>query len=1141
MDEARSLQYSINFQTNAGSTQGELQSLVSTIGSIGSSAANLGSTLQSSLGSGLSSSGALADSLESGVGGALADAGIEANGLAADLGGLAQEASAAAKSTEGLGQAAQSSSREATSLGSAFRQSFLAGIDGGNSFASSMKAGVGGAISFAGNKVTEFKDKAVNGLQSIGHGLAHPIDTIRNGLGNAIQGAKDKFIDMARSAEKAADSTEGVGDSAGGTGNDIDGMGDSAEEAEGDIRSLGSAADESGSKFEGLGNIVKSVAAGIGIAIGVATTAVTGFAASSVNVGMEFDSSMSQVAATMGYSVEELNTVGSEANQTFSELRNFAMEMGSSTAFSASQAADALNYMALAGYDSEKSMAMLPNVLNLAAAGGMELADASDMVTDAQSALGLTMDETAEMVDKMAMASSKSNTSVSQLGSAILTVGGTAKNLAGGTTELSMALGVLADNGVKGAEGGTALRNIIMSLSAPTEKATAALQNMGIEAFDAEGNLRPLNETFGELNAALGSMTQQEQTQTLNEIFNKTDLKSVNALLATSAERWDELGGCIDNASGAAANMAETQLDNLAGDITMFKSALEGAQIIISDGLTPDLRQFVQFGTDSISTLSTAFQEGGLSGAMEAFGTILSDGISMIMGMLPGMVDAGMQLLGALGQGLLDNLPVITGAATDIIIMLAQGIILALPQIVGAAAQVIGTLATGLGDALPELIPMAVGAILSIAETIIDNLPLLLDAGMQIIEGLGQGILDSIPLLVEKLPELINQVVTFVEESLPQFLEEGIQILTSLGMGIIEAIPQLTAQLPSVISGITGFMNENLPTILEQGVQMIVTLGNGILTAIPQLVSQLPAIITSTVDFITSNLPIIVEQGINLIVQLAQGILQAIPQLVAALPSIISAVVDGLAQLPGMVLNIGVNIVQGLWNGISSMAGWLWDQVSGWASGLMSNIKGFFGIHSPSTVFAEIGKFMGLGVGIGFTGTMDKVSEDMESAIPTSFDMPALNTPALPEFATAVPDTFGMPEPQPIVYIVAPLVEGINIPPISDMMYSVKPEIEEFDPPDVSAAALYNPDDSDSDTPDLDDDSPDGRPRPYGPGGQPPSIVFSPVINIYVQGSVDDETIAKLRAELRDEMKAQYEELRKQELEQMALKEQYAF
>ena len=154
----------------------------------------------------------------------------------------------------------------------------------------------------------------------------------------------------------------------------------------------------------------------------------------------------------MGYSVEELNTAGSEAAETYSQLRSFAMEMGATTAFSATEASNALNYMALAGYDAETSMAMLPNVLNLAAAGGIDLASASDMVTDAQSALGLTLDETSVMVDQMAMAASKSNTSVAQLGEAFLTVGGTAKNLAGGTTELSTMLGVLADNGIKGSE-----------------------------------------------------------------------------------------------------------------------------------------------------------------------------------------------------------------------------------------------------------------------------------------------------------------------------------------------------------------------------------------------------------------------------------------------------------------------------------------------------------------------------------------------------------------------------------------------------------------------------------------------------------------------------------------------------------------
>lgn len=335
------------------------------------------------------------------------------------------------------------------------------------------------------------------------------------------------------------------------------------------------------------------------------------FAKSSIDTGMAFDSSMSQVAATMGTTVDQIG-----------ELRDFAQDMGAKTAFSATQAADALNYMALAGYDAEKSMKAMPNVLNLAAAGGMDLARASDMVTDAQSALGLSMEESTDLIDKMAMTASKSNTSVEQLGDAILTVGGTAKDLAGGTTELSTALGILADNGIKGAEGGTALRNIILSLGAPTDKAANKLKKMGVQVYDNTGKMRPLNETFKDLNNALATMTQGERTEVLNELFNKVDLKSANALLANSGDRFDELSRSIDNAAGAAERMAETQLDNLAGDITLMKSAVEGVQIALSDKLSPALRDATQFATDMIGEFQRFITDGGLDSLIDGFLTL---------------------------------------------------------------------------------------------------------------------------------------------------------------------------------------------------------------------------------------------------------------------------------------------------------------------------------------------------------------------------------------------------------------------------------------------------------------------------------------------------------------------------------------
>lgn len=1061
----------IDIDVDTTGAQQNIRDLTEDLGGLETDADGIGSAFRKSFLAGIDGGDSFAVSLRSGVVGALTAAGERAGGL-----------------------------------GSTFSSSFRAGIDSGNSLASSLKSGLGGALDYAKDKAVDLKDNIVEGAKNIGHGFAHPIETIKNGLGNALQSAKNRFIDLARGADTAADGAEDMGDAADSAANDVTDLGNATERS-------GDAAEKSGGKFEKLGGVLK----GLGAAVTAASVAVGAFAGASVGVGMEFDSSMSQVAATMGYSVEELNTVGSEANKTFTELRGFAMEMGSTTAFSASQAADALNYMALAGYDSEKSMAMLPNVLNLAAAGGIELASASDMVTDAQSALGLTMDETTELVDKMAAASSKSNTSVEQLGNAILAIGGTAKNLAGGTTELNTALGILADNGIKGAEGGTHLRNIILSLGSPTDTAAKSLSKLGVEVFDAEGKMRPLNETFGDLNDALSTMSQGDRLAAIGDIFNTTDIASVNALLGTSAERWDELGTAIGDASGAAGDMAKTQLDNLAGDITMFKSALEGAQIVISDQLTPDLRKFTQFGTEAISTLSTAFQEGGLSGAMGALGGILSDAVGMVVEMLPSMVGAGVQLLGALGEGLLSNVPVLIEAATQIVVTLAEGLsssmsgldssgnetltritdslIENLPVLIGAAGQIIVTLASGIGSALPELIPSVVETLLVVVSTVIENLPLILDAGMQILGGLTQGILEAIPILVEQLPEIILQIV--------------------------------------------GFLSESLPTILEQGSQMLLSLGMGIIDAIPQLVAQLPAIISSVVGFITENLPLIVETGVNLIVQLGVGLIQAIPSLVAQLPQIITAIVGGFAELPGMMLDIGKNVVKGVWEGITAMGSWIKEKVSGFFGGIVDGVKGLLGIHSPSTVFEQqVGTNMALGVGKGFVGAMGAVTKDIENSIPTNLDLPDINGPDPDTLVGNVSDE---------LYHVSPIVDDVNTPAVPDITYGVKPLVDSFNPSSVvdveGPRNLNEPDDYDPSTDEPHNPPPPDSPPPPPEGGGGSGGFALPPVNIYitVEGSADEAVVEDLKTKLHDTVKELYEEFRNAENEEMALKEQYAF
>ena len=703
-------------------------------------------------------------------------------------------------------------------------------------------------------------------------------------------------------------------------------------------------------------------AAKIGMAaVGAATTAVVGFGAASVKTGMSFDQSMSQVAATMGKTTDEIT-----------ELRDFAQEMGRTTAFSATEAADALNYMALAGYDANESMTMLPNVLNLASAGAMDLARASDMVTDAQSALGLEMEDMDGFVDQLAKTASSSNTSVEQLGDAILTIGGTAKTLAGGTTELNTALGILGDNGIKGAEAGTKLRNVVLSLSAPTDKAAQELEALGVATTDAEGNMLPLEDVMAQLSGALDGLGTADRAEVINTIFNKQDIAAVNALLDTSADRWDELSAAIDDSAGAADKMAKTQLDNLAGSVTLFKSALEGAQIAISDTLSPSLKEFVDFGTEGLSKLTGAFQEGGLEGAMTAFGEILSDGLNMVIKKLPDAVNAGMELLSALGQGILDNLDVIIDAAVQIIQQLLLGLVQALPALAEGALQIIVGLAEGIAQMLPVLIPTIVNVILQIVQTLIDNIDLLIDGAIQLMVGLAMGLIQALPVIIERLPEIVMGIANALIENLPILWAAEIQVILALAQAIIENLPEFINAVIQIIVEIGSLIIQKGAELLSSVNQLI----SNILESVKAWLAQLPqqiaywlgAMVAKWVEFWVMLIPRTAVVLANVIAKIKEFANNLRTSAGEAAEGFKNRLIDGFRDLPSRMLDIGRNIVEGLKNGISNA----WSSLTGWVKDLCDNlVKGFtenLKIGSPSKVFRdEVGKWIPAGIAEGIT------------------------------------------------------------------------------------------------------------------------------------------------------------------------------
>lgn len=403
-----------------------------------------------------------------------------------------------------------------------------------------------------------------------------------------------------------------------------------------------------------------------------------------------FDDAMRQVQATMNATAEETE-----------RLTAAAREAGASTRYTAAQAAEALNYLALAGYNADEAIESLPVVLQLAQAGSIDLAYASDLLTDSMAALGKGIEDMTGFADQMAVTSQKSNTNVAQLGEAILTVGGTAKQLKGDTVELNTALGILADNGIKGSEGGTALRNMLLSLTAPTDSAAAQLKALGVSVYDAEGNMRGLNEIFAELDAGMAGFSDAQRNAALSEIFNKRDLKSAEAMLANYGDRWNELSGYISEAEGATAQMADTMEGGLGGSIRSLQSALEAVEISAGDSLSGVAK-------GAIDEITGILREAAEGANVEEILTRLINGASAA---LPGAVEKlAAAIPGLVRSGLGNVMPNLT-----------QNVFEAAGTLVGNVIAMLPELAPALGEGLVNLFTASLFGIDALFEGVADG------------------------------------------------------------------------------------------------------------------------------------------------------------------------------------------------------------------------------------------------------------------------------------------------------------------------------------------------------------------------------------------------------------------------------------
>lgn len=511
----------------------------------------------------------------------------------------------------------------------------------------------------------------------------------------------------------------------------------------------------------------------------------------------------------------------------------------------------------------------------------------------------------------------------------------------------------------------------------------AAYEKLGVSITDANGELRNGQDVYWEVIDALGQVENETERDALAMTLLGKSGTELNTIIDAGSEAFKAYG---EEAEAMGAVMSGESLNALGAfndKLQQLKAGLGGLKNAAALIALPFLDDLAEKGIPILADFTRGIQQanGDVTKMGDVIGKGLSDVLNLVIEKLPEFINMGVQMVNSLISGIVSSAPTIASAAVQIVETLVEGIAELLPMLIDGAAQIIVGLATGLGQSLPTLVPTIVEVVLQIVQTLIDNIPLLIDAALQLITGLAQGIINAIPVIVAALPQVITSLIDGLLSAIPQIIQAGIDLLTALVAALPEIIAAIVEAIPQIIDGIITALTENIPLIIQAGIDLLVALIQALPEIIVTIVQAIPQIISSIVNALIGNIDQIIMAGVQLFVALIQNLPTIIVEIVKAVPQIVSGIVQAFASLGGELVNAGDNLLHSLWEGISGAASWLWEKVSGWASSLVSGIKDFFGIHSPSTVFAEIGGNMADGVGVGFTDSMGGVEGDMTAAM----------------------------------------------------------------------------------------------------------------------------------------------------------------
>jgi TP901 family phage tail tape measure protein len=603
-----------------------------------------------------------------------------------------------------------------------------------------------------------------------------------------------------------------------------------------------------GGAFKAVGKVAKT-------AMVAGSAAAVAFTKTSIDAGMNFDTAMSQVAATMGTTVDKIGNVKAKAE-----------EMGRTTKYTATEAAEGMNILAQAGLSADEQISGIGTVLNLASAGAMSLEESASYTAGAVKGFGDSMSNASYYADLMAKGATLANTDVRGLGEAFSGSAATAKNYGQAADSVTLSLLRLAEQNVTGSEASTALNRAMADLYTPTDDASKALDQLGVSAYKSNGEAKDFNDLVDELNGSLQGMTAEQKNNALATIFTTQGLQAFNKMTASSDATVQKFWKGIQDSSGSAAQQAATQLDNLQGDITLLSSATEGLQLAFYNTFSGTIRGAIKGITSEVSGLAEAMESGGISGALSK---LAQDAINF-SGQLPGLTKIGGDLINGLISSVTQNFGSITTAVSQLLNNLASTISTGLNVFTSVGVNLLTTIANGMTQGIPTFLGQALPMLTQFTESLRSNAGKLINAGLTLIQNIAQGLINSIPVLIAYVPTIITNLAGIINDNAPKILATGVTIITNLAIGLVRAIPLLIANLPKIITAIvsvftafnwfslgknivTGIIKgvKNLPSLLKTAAKNAVNgfkgafRGNGILSAVKGAFTKIPSAVKS--------------------------------------------------------------------------------------------------------------------------------------------------------------------------------------------------------------------------------------------------------------------------------------------------------